>query len=310
VTRAVVFAYHDIGVRCLSVLLARGVEVALVVTHDDDPGETIWFDSVAALARRHDLPVVAPAAAKSPELASRIGAIAPDFLFSFYYRRVIPESVLGLARRGALNMHGSLLPKYRGRSPVNWAILHGETETGATLHYMAARPDVGAIVGQDAVTILPDDRALDVFRKVTCAAERLLDRALPSLIDGSAVAVAQVEDLATTFGGRKPEDGLIDWSRDAAAVHNLVRAVAPPYPGAFTTLRGRRVFIHRTVLRETVPHRATPLHLHGEDGRCFAVCGDGRTVLLVEAAARDGSPFDLEALAHDIGERPQPLTRS
>ena len=309
-TRAVVFAYHDVGVRCLSVLLARGVDIALVVTHEVDPGETIWFESVAALARRHDLPVVTPRSAKESGLADRIGAIAPDFLFSFYYRRVIPESVLRLARRGAFNMHGSLLPKYRGRSPVNWAILNGETETGATLHYMAARPDVGPIVGQDAVTILPDDRALDVFRKVTCAAERLLDRTLPSLVDGSAVAAAQVEEQATTFGGRKPEDGLIDWSKPAAAVHNLVRAVAPPYPGAFTTLRGRRVFVHRTMLRETAPHRATPLHLHGDDGRCFAVCGDGRTVLLVEAASRDGSPFDLAALARDIGERPQPLTRS
>lgn len=309
-TRAVVFAYHDVGVRCLSVLLARGVEVALVVTHHDDPGEAIWFDSVAALARRHDLPVVMPADAKNPELAARIGAIDPDFLFSFYYRRVIPESVLRLARRGALNMHGSLLPKYRGRSPINWAVLNGETETGATLHGMERRPDTGAIFGQEAVAILPDDRALDVFRKVTCAAERLLDRALPSLVDGSAVAVPQVEELATSFGGRKPEDGVIDWSREAAAVHNLVRAVAPPYPGAFTTLRGRRVFIHRTVLDRTAPHRATPLHLHGDCGRCFAVCGDGRTVRLVEAASRDGSPFDLAALARDIGERPQPLTRS
>jgi methionyl-tRNA formyltransferase len=309
VTRAVVFAYHDVGVRCLSVLLARGVDVPLVVTHHDDPGETIWFDSVAALARRHDLPVAMPVDAKGPELAARIGAIDPDFLFSFHYRRVIPTSVLRLARRGALNMHGSLLPRYRGRSPINWAVLHGETETGATLHRMEARPDTGAIVGQEGVAILPDDRALDVFRKVTCAAERLLDRALPSLVDGSAVAVPQVEELATTFGGRKPEDGLIDWSRDAAAVHNLVRAVAPPFPGAFTTLRGRRVFIHRTVLDATAPHRATPLHLHGDCGRCFAVCGDGRTVRLVEAASRDGSPFDLTALARDIGERPQPLTR-
>jgi len=291
-------------------LLARGVEVALVVTHGDDPGETIWFESVAALARRHDLPVLAPATARDPALAAHVEAIAPDFLFSFFYRQVIPKSVLSLARRGAFNMHGSLLPKYRGRSPINWAILHGETETGATLHHMAARPDAGAIVGQEAVAILPNDRALDVFRKMTCAAERLLDRTMPSLVDGSVVAVAQVDADATTFGGRRPEDGLIDWSRDAAAVHNLVRAVAPPYPGAFTSLRGRRVYIHRTVLDATAPHRATPLHLHGDVGRCFAVCGDGRTIRLVEAASRDGSPFDLTALARDIGERPQPLTRS
>ena len=308
--RAVVFAYHDVGVRCLSVLLARGVDVPLVVTHEDDPGEAIWFGSVSALAKRHELPVVTPKSAKDPELAARIRAIAPDLLFSFYYRRLIPEPVLRSASRGALNMHGSLLPKYRGRSPVNWAIANGETETGATLHHMTARPDAGAIVGQQAVSILPDDVALDVFRKVTCAAERLLDSALPKLIDGSAAGVPQSEELATTYGGRKPEDGLIDWHNPAAAVHNLVRAVAPPYPGAFTSLRGRRMFVHRTVRADTAPHRATPLHLHGDGGHCYAVCGDGRSVRLVEATARDGSPFDLQALAREIEGRPLPLAHS
>ena len=305
-TRSVVFAYHDVGVRCLSVLLARGVDVPLVVTHEDDPDETIWFGSVAATARRHDVPVVTPASAKDPELGSRIAAIGPDFIFSFYYRKMIPESVLRLARRGALNMHGSLLPRYRGRSPVNWAIVNGEEETGVSLHHMTVRADAGAIVGQQAVPILPDDVALDVFRKVTCAAERLLLATLPSLIDGSAVATPQVEAMATTFGGRTPEDGRIEWRRSAAEVHNLVRAVAPPYPGAFTSLRGDTVFVHRTVRVPTAAHRATPLHLHGDGGRCFAVCGDGETVRLVEAA-REGSPFDLAALARAIEGRPLPL---
>jgi methionyl-tRNA formyltransferase len=175
---------------------------------------------------------------------------------------------------------------------------------------MTGRPDAGAIVDREPVTILPDDIALDVFRKVTCAAERTLERALPKLVDGSAVAVPQAEELATTFGGRKPEDGLIDWHDPAAAVHNLVRAVAPPYPGAFTSLRGRRMFVHRTVREGTAPHRATPLHLHGDGGHCFAVCGDGRSLRLVEATARDGSPFDLQALAHEIEERPLPLAHS
>lgn len=305
-TSAVVFAYHDVGVRCLSVLLARGVDIALVVTHNDDPGEEIWFESVAAWARRHELPVVTPAAPADAALTSRIGAIAPDFIFSFYYRRMIPEIVLRSAARGALNMHGSLLPKYRGRSPINWAIINGETETGATLHHMDKRADAGAIVGQEAVPILQDDVALDVFRKLTCAAERLLDRTLPKLVDGTAVAVPQVEALATTFGGRKPEDGLIDWRKPAGAVHNLVRAVAPPYPGAFTSLRGETIFVHRTKLEERNVRGARPLHLHGEGGRCFAVCGDGRIVRLLEAA-RDGSPLDLTALARELEGAPAPL---
>jgi methionyl-tRNA formyltransferase len=303
---AVVFGYHDVGVRCLSVLLARGVKVPLVVTHADDPDETIWFGSVAELARRHGIRVIMPGGPEDQELASRIAAIAPDLIFSFYYRRLIPISLLKVATRGAFNMHGSLLPKFRGRSPVNWAIVKGATETGATLHRMEARADTGAIVGQQAVPILLDDTAFDVFGKVTTAAEHVLARVLPSLLDGTAVELPQVEAEATTFGGRTPEDGRIDWHEPAAAVHNLVRAVAPPYPGAFTSLRGETLFIHRTRLMPTAPQRAKPLHLYGEGGSCCAVCGDGGTVRLIEAA-RDGVPFDLKALAREIDGRPIPL---
>lgn len=300
-TRAVVFAYHDVGVRCLSILLDHGVEVPLVVTHEDDPGETIWFQSVAGLARGRGIPVIAPDGPKDPGLALKVASLAPDFVFSFYYRRMIPDSVLRAARRGALNMHGSLLPRFRGRAPINWAILKGETETGATLHYMEARADAGPIVGQEAVPILPDDPAHDVFGKVTEAAGRLLDRVLPSLIDGTAVAVPQIEADATTFRGRTSDDGRIDWGGTAASVHNLVRAVAPPYPGAFTELSGATVFVHRTRVTPTAPHRANPRHLYGDGGDCFAVCGDGGTVRLLAASV------DLPALARTIEGRPLPL---
>src|SRR4029077_4380688 len=110
----------------------------------------------------------------------------PDFIFSFYYRHMLKPALLAAARRGAFNMHGSLLPKYRGRVPVNWAILKGETETGATLHEMVEKPDAGRIVDQQAVPILPDDLAVEVFRKVTDAAETVLRRSVAKLIDGTA----------------------------------------------------------------------------------------------------------------------------
>ena len=189
-TRAVVFAYHDVGVRCLSVLLAHHVEVPLVVTHQDHPDENIWFASVAELARQHDIPVLAPSDPHAPEVIARIQSIRPDFLFSFYYRSMLKPALLRAASRGAFNMHGSLLPKYRGRVPVNWAIIHGERETGATLHEMVEKPDAGRIVDQQAVPILPDDIAVEVFRKVTLAAEIALDRCLPALLAGSAKLLA------------------------------------------------------------------------------------------------------------------------
>ena len=155
------------------------------------------------------------------------------------------------ARRGALNMHGSLLPRFRGRAPVNWAVLRGATETGATLHYMVEKADAGDIVDQAAVPILENDTALDVFYKVADAAELILTRSVPLLIAGSAPRRPQDLALGEYCGRRRPEDGRIDWSRPAREIHDLVRAVAPPFPGAFAFVDGERWLITRT---RVLPH--------------------------------------------------------
>jgi methionyl-tRNA formyltransferase len=303
---AVVFAYHDVGVRCLSVLLAHGVEIPLVVTHRDDPGENIWFGSVEKLAREHEIEVAMP---ENPaELASRVSRLAPDFLFSFYYRHMLPRELLAAARRGAYNVHGSLLPKYRGRVPINWAVLKGERETGATLHEMVEKPDAGRIVDQMAVPILPDDAALDVFRKVTVAAEIVLDRALPGLIAGCAKPVVQDLAKGAYFGARKPDDGRIDWKRSAREIHDLVRAVAPPYPGAFTDLEGQRLRVLRTRVLPEPGKRGSP-QLQAEGGRLVAQCADGARLQLLECEA-GGALLDAEAFRKRFGPGPHPLLPS
>ena len=281
--RAVVFAYHNVGVRCLKVLLAHGVDVALVVTHADNPNETIWFDSVAATAAQYGIPVVVPADPNSAEFIAQLAGIRPDFLFSFYFRQMLKPALLATAARGAYNMHGSLLPKYRGRVPVNWAVLHGERETGATLHRMVEKPDAGEIVAQQAVPILPDDSAHEVFGKVTLAAEMALDRVLPLLIAGSAPHVMPDLKSGSYFGGRKPEDGRIDWSQSAQQIHNLVRAVAPPYPGAYFDLPDdRRLRLLRTLLAPArAPRHASPT-LYRDGAATLAECADGRVLRVLE----------------------------
>jgi methionyl-tRNA formyltransferase len=292
---AVVFAYHDVGVRCLSVLLARGVDVALVVTHRDDPKENIWFASVERLAREHELDVAIADDPNAPEFVSRLSRLAPDFLFSFYYRHMLSPAVLATATRGAFNMHGSLLPKYRGRVPVNWAVLRGESETGATLHEMVEKPDAGRIVDQLAVPILPDDLAVEVFRKVTVAAEMVLHRSLPDLIDGT--ARFRPQDLAggSYFGARKPDDGRIDWSQGAHAIHDLVRAVAPPYPGAFTTLGNARLRVLRTRVLARATRPAAPTLAVDAEGHVTIDCADGGRLRVLECdsegIAMDGVRF-------------------
>jgi methionyl-tRNA formyltransferase len=297
-TRAVVFAYHNVGYRCLSVLLAHGIEVPLVLTHLDNPNETIWFESVSELARLHGIPAITPADANAPEIVAQIRAAQPEFIFSFYYRLMLKPAVLGLAPRGAFNMHGSLLPKYRGRVPVNWAVIKGESETGATLHYMVEKPDAGDIVNQQAVPILPDDTAFDVFNKVTVAAEMTLHRSLPGLVAGTAPRKAQDLASGSYFGGRRPEDGRIDWAQSAAAVHNLVRGVAPPYPGAFADISGKTVRILKTRLLAEADRAARTLKC--VNGRLIAICGDGRALELVRAEL-SGAALDPQRFAGEFG---------
>jgi len=301
-TRAVVFAYHNVGVRCLSVLLAQGVKVALVVTHTDNPSETIWFESVEKLARQHGIPVITPADPNVPEVIAQVQAAAPDFIFSFYYRNMLKAEILAIPKRGALNMHGSLLPKYRGRVPVNWAVIHGETETGATLHYMLEKPDAGDIVAQQAVPILPDDTSGVVFQKVTLAAEAVLQHALPLLIAGTAPRLAQDLSQGGYFGGRKPEDGKINWQLPAQAIHNLVRGVAPPYPGAFTLLAGKSMRVLKTLLAPTQNPRATTPALYVENGNCYAICGEGVLQLLEFEIAAEA--MNAEKFAARFGSAP------
>ena len=243
----------------------------LVVTHRDDPNETRWYASLHDFAKTRNLRVLAD----PPIDALDIGR--PDLVFSFYYRSMLPMTLLGRARLGAFNMHGSLLPKFRGRAPLNWAIVKGERETGVTLHEIVEKPDAGRIVDQAAVPIGPDDTAVEVFHRMTEAAVLVLKRSLPSLVKGE--AKYRPNDLArgSYYGRRRPEDGRIDWSRSAQEIHNLVRAVAPPFPGAFCD----RLMVFRTRMEDRrAPHSEPGPYQEG--GEWFALCGDGKVLRLLE----------------------------
>lgn len=238
----VVCAYHTVGYRCIEALLIQGAKISLIFTHEDSPEEKIWFQSVRALADSRGIPCLT-SDINLPENVEQVRALAPDFIFSFYYRTMIKPELLEISKAGAINLHGSCLPRYRGRAPINWAVINGETETGATLHYMVAKPDAGDIIDQERVVIAFTDTAHDVFGKVTDAAVTVMTRSWPLLRDG--VAGRSPMDLASGsyFGGRKPSDGQINWNKRAVEIYNLVRGVTHPYPGAFTYLNGKKVFV-------------------------------------------------------------------
>ncbi len=301
-TRVVAFAYSEVGHRCLKVLIDAGVDIAWVVTHRDDPHETRWYGSVAELAANAGLRVTEYETLSAPECLRTLRGIAPDFLFSFYFRRMLSPSLLATARRGALNMHGSLLPRYRGRAPVNWAIVNGEPRTGASLHYMTEKPDAGDLVDQEGVDIGVDDTALDVSVKVAAAAQTVLRRSLPRLIAGDAARLPLDLASGSYFGARTAADGEIDPGAPAWNIHNLVRAVAPPFPGAYIDLSGHRLQLlgsHWCNEAAAAPE-ATP-RLYASGGHLYLDCVDRRR-LHITSAAIDGEPLDARTLDLRFGQ--------
>jgi methionyl-tRNA formyltransferase len=241
--RILFFGYSEVGFTCLDLLLARGDNVVALITHEDNPNEKIWFKTPAAAAREHGVPVYTPEKVNTPEWLEQIATLRPDLILSVYYRNMISSKLLALAPLGAFNLHGSLLPTYRGRAPINWAVLHGEPRIGMTLHRMVKAPDAGPIVDQEGVEIGPRDTAEQAFRKVLPCARRVIERQIDALLAGTAKETPQDDAQATYFGGRKPADGRIVWTQTSQQIFNLIRAVTDPYPGAFTEVGSARLMV-------------------------------------------------------------------
>jgi UDP-4-amino-4-deoxy-L-arabinose formyltransferase / UDP-glucuronic acid dehydrogenase (UDP-4-keto-hexauronic acid decarboxylating) len=295
--KTVVFAYHNMGCVGLRSLLEQGWDITAVFTYRDDPEENVWFDSVADLAAGNGIPVYTPEDVNHPLWVEKIREMTPDFIFSFYYRDMLKQDILDIADKGCLNLHGSLLPHYRGRAPINWVLVNGETETGVTLHHMTKKPDDGDIVAQEKVSILYEDTANTLHTRMAEAAGRMLQRILPELEKGKAPRITQNPADASYFGRRTPEDGRIDWTMDAEHIRNLVRAVTKPYPGAFTFL-GQKKFL--------VWEASTEPGGTGEPGTVLSVnpfkvkCGDG--ILQINVAQQENGPTTSGSqLAEEIG---------
>lgn len=305
--KTVVCAYHNIGCRCLEVLLNMEAEIAAVFTHRDNPGENIWFDSVEKLARKNGLSCHTPEDINQPCWAGFLRELAPDFLFSFYYRNLFGREILSIPSRGAINLHGSYLPRYRGRCPVNWVLVNGEQETGVTLHYMVEKPDAGDIITQERVPIDPDDTALTLFRKLEKPAETLLQRTFPLLMEGRAPRIPQEPGSGSYFGGRKPEDGRIHWGKSAREIYNLVRAVTHPYPGAFAFLGGKKVYVWKAKVEKEAPLPFSGGTFLGAKGDALRIATGEGAILLEECqleGREEGTGRDLLlAFPLERGER-------
>ena len=274
------FGYSQIGHRAVHLLAERKDDVLAVVTHRDDPRENRWYKTPAEAALEHGFPVI-----YAEDLAGHRGAeeladcLDPDLILSVFYRDLLSDEVLRTARLAALNLHPSLLPAYRGRAPLNWALVNGERETGVTLHHMVAKADAGDIVAQRKIPIEARETALSLYLKIEQAGIEILTEFLPLVETGRAPRSPQDLARSTYFGRRRPEDGRIDWSWPAERIDRLVRAVAPPWPGAFAEIEGRRVVIAQgepvdPIEASSSEDRPAPGTVRRDGGRLLVATGD------------------------------------
>jgi methionyl-tRNA formyltransferase len=290
--RCLLFAYHEMGYGCMEALLEMGAPIAALFTHEDDSHEEIWWRSCAALARSHGVPVYTPSRLDEPWI-ERIAAMGPAIIYSVYYRNLLSDAVLRTAPLGAYNLHGSLLPAYRGRAPVNWMLVNGEREAGVTLHHMVARADAGDIVAQRAVGIDDRDTALTLYRKLVPLGVAMLSEMHPLIVEGRAPRHPQDLSRGSYFGRRRPEDGRIDWRWPARRIFNLVRAVTHPYPGAFCALGGRKLLIWESAIAAEAGRRGAPgeiVEVAPAGGRAAVEVAAGEGSLLITRVQFDGAP--------------------
>jgi UDP-4-amino-4-deoxy-L-arabinose formyltransferase/UDP-glucuronic acid dehydrogenase (UDP-4-keto-hexauronic acid decarboxylating) len=279
--KAVIFAYHNIGMVGLEALVQGGFDIRAIFSHLDDPDENIWFGSVAEWGKKNQIPVYCPQNVNTPEWIEKIRNILPEVIFSFYYRNLLSRDILMIPSVGSFNLHGSLLPAYRGRCPINWVLVKGEQRTGVTLHHMLEGPDAGDIVGQKEVVIDFEDTAYTLYQKLCVKAKELLGEVLPLIKKGIAPRVAQNLKQGSYYGGRRPEDGKIDWGWPVMQIYNLVRAVTEPYPGAFTYLpEGEKLFIWRTLPEKGSISKGPMGVLEFEKDNVYVRASDGRLRLL------------------------------
>ena len=304
-SRCVLFAYHETGYACIEALIALGAPIAALFTHRDDPHEEVWWRNCTDLAARNSIPVFTPERVDD-EMIARVGSLKPDIIYSIYYRYLLPDAILNAASLGAFNLHGSLLPKYRGRAPVNWMLVNGEREAGVTLHRMVARADAGDIVAQRSCPIDDTDTALTLYRKLVPLGAELIREYHPRIVSGSAPRIKQDLARGSYFGRRRPGDGRIDWRWPARRIFNLVRAVTHPYPGAFCYASGRKLFIWQARIANEAGACGAPGEiLRVSDGGLEIAAGQGS---LIVTRVQFESGVECDASAAFAGEtRPRAL---
>ncbi|HZZ40497.1 MAG TPA: methionyl-tRNA formyltransferase [Acidobacteriaceae bacterium] len=274
------------AVPTLKLALRAGYDVPLVVTQPDRPvgrDQTLTAPPIKATAMEAGIPVVQPEKIKNnPELRAQLEALRPDAILVVAYGRIIPQWMLELPRLGNLNLHASLLPKYRGAAPIQWAIANGEPATGATTMRLDEGLDTGDILLQREMTLAPDMTATNVFPLLAEMGADLMMETLRELDAGAVTPRKQDHGRATLAPILTREDGRMDFTQPSMTLYNRWRGFQP-WPGAWTLLGGKKLTVHRLLPTELRgARRMEPGQLLAEQGTLFVACGQGTWLELVE----------------------------
>ncbi len=276
--RVVFMGNHTVGVHALDAL-RRSCDVAAVVAHPPDVEDGVRYKSVYDFAAHRDIPVkrLRPTDA---EFNSFIHDAKPDLIWLTDYRYIIPIDCLSIARLGAINLHPSLLPEYRGRAPLNWAVINGESRLGLTAHFVSETVDAGDIVMQRAYNLRPDEDVGDALMKLYPLYETVTAEVIAAFINDTVRRTPQPTGHHKVYPARKPDDGWIDWRKSASQIHNLIRGVARPYPGALGFVGEKRVTIWKCSIRSICKDASPGTVLSITDDNTFEVaCGDGALIV-------------------------------
>jgi methionyl-tRNA formyltransferase len=279
--RVAFFGNHTVGVRALEAIAASD-EVVGVVCHPPDREDGVRYESVHDFACSRGWKTLR-GKGRDDSVYEFVGKVRPDLLWITDHRYLIPPQLINAASQGGVNLHPSLLPKYRGRAPVNWAILQGESELGSTAHFVDEGMDSGDVIAQKRYTLSPEQDVGDALNLLCPLYSQVTREVLQSFHRGQVPRTPQDHSQATVFPRRTPEDGLIDWKKPAREVWNLVRAVAVPYPGAFSFVAGEKLVVWKARPATMADPRGVPGEiLEIAAGDVTVRCGDTALLCAVE----------------------------
>lgn len=288
--RVIFMGTPEFAVPSLDMLVREGYDVAAVVTQPDKPkgrGNKLTPPPVKVYAQEHGIPVLQPVKVRTPEYAEQLRRLEPELMVTAAYGRILTKEVLDIPPLGTINVHGSLLPRYRGAAPIQWAIINGDRVTGITTMFTDVGMDTGDMLLKKEVEIPDTMTCGELYGIMADVGAQVLKETLEQLKAGTLIRAPQPHDQATPAPMVEKEIGRIDWSRDARTVHNLVRGT-DPWPGAFTFYEGERVRIWKTIKGEQDFSGKIPGTICSVNGEGITVaCGSG-TVIIKEVQVDSG----------------------